>query len=174
MPETLPRPLIALTVIVTLVAIYVGIKDYVGQNKKAGPPASTSTPTEVHSNGTRPIKTKSAKAIRARTSATEAHAAATAQGAADDMEKALIGEESAKAGAKAIDVMDNGPNTVSAQAAHDEAEAAMDRNGRVRNKLDTIAMPALSACLPLPNLTKPGDSDSVYYENWAREYNCGL
>jgi hypothetical protein len=169
MPETLPRPLIALTVIVTVVAIYVGIKDYVGQNKKAGPPASTSTPTEVHSNArTRPRKATSAKAIRARTSASEANAPAPAQGAADDMEKALISEESAKAGAKAIVVMDNGPNTARAQSAHDGVEAAMDRSGRVSNEFDP------SACLPLPNLTNPGDADTVYYENWAREYNCGL
>jgi hypothetical protein len=86
-------------------------------------------------------------------SATEANVRATAQGAADGIEKPLINEQS--------------------QAAHDEAEAPMDRNGRVPNELDTSAVPASSACLPLPNLTKPGDVDTAYYENWAREY-CGL
>jgi hypothetical protein len=94
-------------------------------------------------------------------SATEANAPATAQGAADDMEKALISRESAKAGAKATVVMDNGPNTVGAQAAHDDG-----------NELDTITACGAQS-LTLPNLTKPGDVDAAYYENWAREY-CGL
>jgi type IV secretory pathway VirB10-like protein len=155
MPETLPRPLVALTIIVTIVAISLGIKDYVERQKKAEPPASTSTPTETHSNArTRPRKTTSANAIPARMSATEANAPATAEGAADDIERPVISDQS--------------------QAAHDEeVEAPMDRNGRVRNELDTTAVPASSACLPLPNLTKPGDVDTAYYENWAREY-CGL
>jgi len=161
MPETLSRPLVALTVIVTVVAISLGIKDYVEQHKKAEPSASTSTPTEVRSNArTRSRKTTSAKAMRARTSATEASAPAAAQGAADDMEKALISQESAKPGAKATVVMDNGQNTVGAQAAHDDG-----------NELDTIT--ACGAQSLLPNLTKPGDVDAAYYENWAREY-CGL
>ena len=148
MPETLSRPLVALTVIVTIVAISLGIKDYVEQHKKAEPSASTNTPTEVRSKArTRSRKTTSSKALPARMSAIEANAPATAQRAADDIEKALISEQS--------------------QAAHDV------RKGRVRNELDTSAVPASSACLPLPNLTKPGDVDTAYYENWAREY-CGL
>src|SRR5579864_6136492 len=113
MPETLSRPLVALTVIVTIVAISLGIKDYVEQHKKAEPSASTNTPTEVRSKArTRSRKTTSSKALPARMSAIEANAPATAQRAADHIEKALISEQS--------------------QAAHDEAEAPMDRKGRVR------------------------------------------
>jgi len=154
MPETLPRPLVALTVIVTIAAVSLGIKDYVEQHSKAEPPASRNTPTEVHSKArTRSRKTTSPRVLPARMSAIEANAPATAQRAADYIEKRLISEQS--------------------QAAHDEVEAPMDRNGRVRNELDTSAVPASSACLPLPNLTKSGDVDTAYYENWAREY-CGL
>jgi hypothetical protein len=52
-------------------------------------------------------------------------------------------------------------------ASHDELEAAIDRNHRTHNELETT-----TACLPLPNLTKLGDVDAPYYLNWAREY-CG-
>ena len=200
-PDTLPRPLLALTVIVAMGAIYVGVEDYVGHQKKAQPPASTSTPTEVHSNArTRPRKTASAKVIRARVpneanaaavnapatkpatpdkviragvatevNAPAVHAPGTEQAAPVDGEKASVSQESAKAGEKAIVAADDGPTTGrSARAANGEIKAAGDRNGRVPSEFDP------SACVPLPNLTKPGDADTLYYENWAREYNCGI
>jgi hypothetical protein len=56
------------------------------------------------------------------------------------------------------------------KAAHDEVEAAMGRDNRVRNSV----RPALpqAPCLPLPNGTKLGDVDAAYYKHWAREYSC--
>jgi hypothetical protein len=49
----------------------------------------------------------------------------------------------------------------------DDEEAAMEQNTGVRKKLDMT-----KCCMPLPNLTKPGDVDATYYGNWAREYSC--
>ena len=150
----MPRLLLALTVITAIGAISLGIKDYVQQHKEAKPPASTSSPTDVHSNAiTAQKKTTSAKTRNTRMSATEANAA-TPQAAAADTELAVISED---------DTVRERP-----KAAHDEVEAAMDRNNRVRN----TARPAAAACLPLPNWTKLTDVDAAYYKNWAREYSC--
>jgi len=132
---------------VAVVAIAVGIKDYVQQKHQT----STSTPTVVPSN-TRTVQRKStsAKTGRTRMSATQANAQAPAY----KVEKPLLSKAFGNADAKA-------------QAAHDAAGAAMDRNNRVGSEFDTI-----TTCVPLPNLTKPGDIDAPYYENWAREYGC--
>jgi len=172
MTETMPRSLLALTGIVALIAISVGIKDYVQQPKQAKPPTNMSTPTAVQSNA-EPKKTTSAKTRHSRMSAREANAHAPAQTAADNMEKPLTSEEFADSGA-AIVVIGNAPNTVGAP---DKGEAALDRNNRVSNELNTrISRSAVSApqCLPLPNLIKSGDVDASYYRNWAREYLCGI
>jgi hypothetical protein len=170
--EALPRPLVALTVIVAFVAIYVGIKDYVGQ-KKATSPATTSTPTAVHSNAiAKTRKTAPARTRRARMAATAANPPARPRAAADTLEQQLIRDEFADTGAKSTVSMYDGPNGIRSQAAQNEG-AAMDRNGRVHNGLDAIVVPGLKACLPLPNMTEPGDVDAPYYENWAREY-CGI
>lgn len=153
------RFLVALIGIVAVVAISVGIKDYVKQQGKAKPPASTSTPTVVDSNAiTVPKQTTSAKTRQARMSATEANAPATAQAAADEILEKRLNKEFA-------DTVRENP-----KAAHDELEAAMDRNNRVRNTARPALLPA--QCLPLPNGTKLRDVDATYYKNWAREYSC--
>jgi hypothetical protein len=155
MPETVPRWLITLAGIIAIVVICVGIKDYV-QGKKAKSEATTSTATAVDSNGKSVAKkTASAKISQARMSPTEAKSPATAQAAANSVEKQL-NEELAKANSKSIIVMDG---------SHHELGAA--KNHRTRNDLETT-----TTCLPLPNLTKLGDVDAPYYLNWAREY-CG-
>ena len=164
-PEIVTRPLLVLTAIVAIVAIFLGVKNYV-EPRKATPPASTSTPVVEHSKVvTRTKKTTSAKAERTRVSATDANASA----ATDDTEKSLIG---AYAGAKAKAATENGADALSAQAGDDEVEAAMDGSIRVGNEGERIGGPAFSECLPLPNGTLPGDVDAPYYFRWAGEY-CG-
>jgi hypothetical protein len=171
MTERVPRSLLALTVIVVVVALYVGVKDYV-QQKNAPPQASTSTPTVVDSNAkTVEKKTTSARTRRTRMHATERHAAATGQVAPDASEKSRINEESSSAAPHQV-VNDNASNTV--MAADDAEGAAMGQDNQLRNKLDgKTAMSALTAqCVPLPNVTNPEDVDAHYYRNWAREYWC--
>lgn len=178
------RFLILLAGIVAIAAMSVGIKDYL--QEKEAKPATTSTPAVAHSNTTRiRKKTASGKTRQARMSATHANASATEQAAADNntaannSEKPLTSEEFLKAGGNAVLVIDNARNTGRTQSARDEADAATERTNRAREELNTLAAcetatPGLCAtkCLPLPNLTKPGDVDAFYYENWAREYSC--
>jgi hypothetical protein len=171
MPETLPRPLILITAIVAVVAISVGIKDYVHQ-KKANPPASTPTPSIADSKAvTAKTKTGSEKTRRARVPMTETTAAARAR-ASGGMEKTQVSEEFANDGAKAVD---NAPKAVT--AADDEAAAGMDANNGVQRDTTSAfetANAGFSAvkCVPLPNVTRLGDADAPYYQNWAREYSC--
>jgi hypothetical protein len=162
MPETMPRWLIALAGIIAVVVIFVGIRDYV-QEKKARPPASTSSSTVVGPNAVLK-RNASAKTRQARISASRANARTSSQTAADNAERTLISEEFAKTGPKAKVLIDNAPNTMSTR---DDEEAAMEQNTGVRKNLDMT-----KACMPLPNLTKPGDVDATYYRNWAREYSC--
>jgi len=170
MTERVPRSLLALTVIVVVVALYVGIKDYV-QQKNAPPHLGTSTPIAVDSNP-KTVEKKTTSAKTRRTRAAERHAAATAQAEPDAGEKSRINEESSSAGQDQV-VSDNPPNTV--MAADDAEEAAMGQDNRASNKLDEkTAMSSLTApqCVPLPNVTNPEDVDAHYYRNWAREYWC--
>lgn len=168
MPDPLPRWLLVLTGIIALVAICVGIKDYVEQKNAT---AAATTPVVADANATtRRNKATSAKAIRARLSV---NASPTAQVAAYNMDSTLMSEEFANTRTNGIFEPGNGLNTLIGQAARDELEAATDPDNRVRNELHSFAAPGASGCLPLPNLTKPGDVDAPYYENWARTY-CGL
>jgi hypothetical protein len=143
------RLVVVMAGIVAVVAIAIGIKDYVQQKH----PTSTSTPTIV------PSKTKSVQ--RKNTSAkTSGRSPMSMEGSAhapaDKVQKPLLTKTFGNADAKA-------------QAAHDAAGAAMDRNNRQNREFDTS-----TTCVPLPNLTKSGDIDAPYYENWAREYGCLL
>lgn len=170
--ERVPRALLALTVIVVIVALYVGIKDYLEQ-RNAPPRVSTSTPTVVDSNAkTVEKKIPLMKTRRTRMRATKTDAAARAQNVSDASEMSRINEES-NSGIENQVVSDNPPNTAS--AADDAGETAMGPENRVNNKLDRkTAMSALTApqCAPLPNVTNPEDVDAHYYQNWAREYWC--
>ena len=142
----MPRLFLALAGIAVIGVICIGIKDYLRQPKDATPSSSKHTQRLIHSSGvTDSRKVTPAKTGRVRLSASEADAS-PAQTAADDMQEPPTSEEFANAVAKAT-------------AAHDEVEAAKDRNNR--------------GCYyppPLPNSTKPADIDAVYYYNWAREY----
>lgn len=169
MPDPLPRWVIALTVLVAVVAISVGIKDYFQQQKNVAPPASTATAADSKAKN-RPKKTSSTKTRQARRPASETTVSATTRSDADNIETPLTAQFP-KAGANATLSMDGGPNNVIVQAAQREreVEAATDGEGRIGNEFSATG---LSACLPLPNMTKPGDIDAPYYENWAKEY-CG-
>ena len=171
MTERVPRSLLALTVIVVVVALYVGIKDYL-QQRNAPPQVSTSTPTVVDSIAkTVEKKTTPAKTRRTPMRATERHAAPMAQAAPDASEQSRVNDESSSAQDQVVN--DNAPNTV--MAADDAEEAAMGQDNRVGNKLDgKTAVSQLTApqCVPLPNVTNPEDVDAHYYRNWAREYWC--
>jgi hypothetical protein len=171
MIERVPRSLLALTVIVVVVALYVGIEDYV-QQKNAPPPASTSAATAGDSSAkTEGKKTASAKTTGIRMRATKANAGATAQAVADANQKSRINQES-NSGVQDQAVNDDAPSTMT--AADDAGEAAIGQDNR-GNKLDArIAMSELTApqCVPLPNVTNPKDVDAPYYLNWAREYWC--
>jgi len=171
--QLLSRPVVALAAIVAILAIGLGIKDYVGQ-QSANSPASTDTATVGNTNAlTRLKKTALGKAERTRTSATETTAEETAQvgtGAAE-MEKPLVAEQSAGAGAQRTP-LENNANALTAQGVHDEREAAIDRDDGLPNERDTITQRGSSACLPLPNGTRPEDVDAPYYFGWATEY-CG-
>jgi hypothetical protein len=152
-----------LTVIVAIVAISIGIKDYVDQRKEAKLPANTSESTSVPSNATTHRKSNSGKIKLARMSTTEKMSPGTAKSTTDnpvtnnnEVEKRLNSGEFATMGVKAIPVADNTPGTVRGRANRDGVEAALSEG----------------QCLPLPNLTKPEDVDGKYYMNWAKEY-CG-
>jgi hypothetical protein len=167
MPDPLPRWVIALTLIVAVVAISLGIKDYF-EHKKAAPPESTETVADSNAVK-RPKKTTSAKTRRAHLSATAVSVRGTEQAGADGMQKALAADESAEANRNTLLMMAaSGSNTLGDPATND-ADATVGGNFRARNQLDASFTPG---CLPLPNLTKPGDVDAPYYENWARAY-CG-
>jgi hypothetical protein len=146
------RPVLALAGIVATVAISFGIKDYV-QQKQANPPVSTGTLTVE--NPKAKISQKKSTSIKtrdARSSATETKALASGQTSAYNTEQALIRKESIQGGAKAMDVNNAAANSVITQGTADDEEVAR--------------------CVPLPNGTKPGDVDALYYKNWARTYGC--
>ena len=166
MPDPLPRWLLALAGIVALVAICVGIKDYV-QRKDADSQASALTSAVVNpAPVARHKKTTSAKTKQTRGPANELSSRSDTSLAANGTEKPLVSAEFATLSGNEASLLGSGP-----EAASDQAEAAaMDEDYRVRNH--SAVFPGSSACLPLPNLTQPGDVDAPYYENWAKEY-CG-
>jgi cytoskeletal protein RodZ len=177
MPEEIPRPLIVLAAIVALVAVIVGVKDYVSGRKEANPSATTSAPATVQPNpaNTKNVskkpKTSSGEARRPRRSSPDANAAATAQAGTDDLNKPLISDR-ANNGAEGTVVAD-AANTAAAQAGNDEVDGALDRK-HVASPASEAARSALfvAQCVPLPNVTDPRDADGPYYQNWAREYSC--
>jgi hypothetical protein len=172
MPESLPRPLLVLTAIVAAIALFVGIRDYLDQKKEAKLP--TTAPVVEQSNGKAHSnkKTASAKTRRARISSSETNASASGQASAEQLKKQLARDEVFNADANAVIVLDTRLSAAQAKTARDGSDAAMDRDNREQREFETIVAPG-SACLPLPNLTQPGDVDAPYYQNWAREY-CGI
>jgi hypothetical protein len=158
----MPRIFVALTAIVAIAAISLAIKDYVQQNN--APAASTNSVTVVAPEPTTaPQKSTPKKTKRARSSPTEANPTEEARAAADEVEKPLVGDELGNARANAIDGEETS-NSAKAQAVDNEPDLP------ACNTAKPLLPPSES--LPLPNMTKPGDVDAPYYQNWAREYWC--
>lgn len=170
---TATRCVLALTIIIAVVALSVGIKDYL-QQKKANPAASTSSPSVVQAENAKTgrKRIRLAKTTRTPMSGTEAKASAAVQAGADPMDKPLISETFPKGRAKTTGAIDNAPNTLKGQSGHDALEAAMDREAMDRNNRMRKQFDMMTTCVPLPNGTQPRDADANYYKNWAREYSC--
>ena len=175
MPEGLPRIVLVLTAIVALVAIFLGVKDYVQPRRETRTSAST-TATTVTQPAIKDAHKKNALAgtRRKRTSGSDVTPTAADQAAEDESGSLLA---PTPANSTLLVVKDNALHA--APAAGDGEQAAMEADGSVQKKVNPkIAKPARIAvspeCLPLPNMTGPGDVDAPYYRNWAREYSCQL
>ena len=165
MTEAIPRSLLVLTAIVMIVAISVGVRDYL-QEKRAKPPQETSSLTSGNSNIPAPDK-KSASAKKTLVTVRRARMSA----AADELSKTATNSvASAKPAAN-----DEPLNTVLVQAAQRQQET-FNGSSSAPNQAGSNIRPALFVitCVPLPNLIQPGDVDAPYYQNWAREYSCGM
>src|SRR5262249_20245237 len=141
--EILTRPLVGLAAMVAIVAIALGVKDYVEQ-QKAISPADTGTSTVEHTKAiTHRKKSASGKTDRTRMPATEATAA---EAAADEREKSFSGGTSGDAGTTRAIVIGNRPNPLT-QTAREERDAIAGDKGNP-NERDTMAKPGLPTCLP--------------------------
>jgi hypothetical protein len=165
--EVLTRPVVALTAIVAIVAIALGVKDYV----QAPPAAGTGTPVIENSKTvTGPAKKAASAKSKARgRSETAVSTGETGQAAADIPEKPLINWDSVKGRSKTLD---DGPASLRAAAGGDHAEAGMHPEDGADTAGGAITQRGSSECLPLPNGTQPEDVDAPYYFGWATEY-CG-
>lgn len=176
MPETLPRPLIALTVIVAAIAIYTGVKDHYDQKKQA---AAATTISEAdasakHDGSTKKIHSRKTKGSR-RAEAVAVASGATKKSGADapasgnDIAHQLVRDEYAQASALAKAGTGSEQDAAETDGQQEQAGGMQDRKRKGSREFDASLSPE---CLPLPNMTKPGDVDAPYYENWAKEY-CG-
>ncbi|HEX6804421.1 MAG TPA: hypothetical protein VF133_12135 [Terriglobales bacterium] len=167
--EVLTRPVVALTAIVAIVAIALGVRDYV----YTPPAASTGTPAIENSKiVTRPTKKSASAKSKARGAATAVSTAERGQAAANVAEKPLIKWDSVKGRTKTAAALDDGPASLRAAAGGDQAEAGMHPEDGADSAGGTITKRGSSECLPLPNGTQPEDVDAPYYFGWATEY-CG-
>lgn len=174
----MPRSLLAITGVVALVVISLGIKDFLDARKAAKHPpvtptvTATSTPAPPQKDAT-PIKKKSVRTHRSGASAHEAAPGdanqATTMGNVQDSKTV----QSTNTGATPIPVAENPESAMSAQTAHDEIVARLDRSDRVHMASQTMRFASSTVdCIPLPNGTETKDVDAGYYRNWAREYSC--
>ena len=154
MPETVPRWLLVGAGVVALVIILVEVKDF-AERKSAVSPSPASRATVVPSDAKSAAKTTS-KTRRARASTTAVLDSAVERVAADTLEKLPAAGGIVQASVRAPLETDDGGMT-----RQPEPVAIQIKAGPAR-------------CLPLPNSTKPGDVDALYYQNWAREYGCGF
>lgn len=173
MPESLPRPLLVLTAIVAAVALFIGVRDYLDQKKEAKLPTTTPTVEQenvkAHSNNK---KTASAKGRRAHISSSEINRAERAANSPDQLRKQMARDEVFNADENAVIVLDTRLSASQAQSGRGRSGSGQNRDRQGQGDFETVFAPG-SACMPLPNLTKPGDVDAPYYQNWAREY-CGI
>jgi len=152
MPEFIPRSLLILTAAVALIALFIGIRDYVGTKHETNPTVSMSAPSVAPPNPVSARKKFSTEKRRlAQVPAPEANAV-VARSANNATGEPLIKEVMAKVESTAVR-----GRTVGEQP--------------VLNQLSSRS--SIRSCTPLPNSTKPRDVDAIYYQGWAREYGCG-
>jgi hypothetical protein len=182
MPENLPRALLAITLLVAVVAIVLGIRDYVGRKKDNSSAATASASNAVDSNSAiTHKKSASGKTKRGRLAASRGNGSSAGP---SNMEKGLASDKTATSAANAMAANSNLPGNATTGVGKDSAggnvlpEAAYDgarknASAEARYSDDEIVKILSNAeCVPLPNLTQPGDVDAPYYQNWAREYGC--
>jgi hypothetical protein len=146
MPEFVPRFLVVLTGIIAFLALFIGLRDYFEKPKHANPATIIGNSSEVQSNDVHPRKkTVLAKAKQAQRPKSEVLAETTA-----GMQDLLIRDF------VRTDTLDEPQGPLAAQPKPGEFDAALSH----------------TACVPLPNSTKPEDVDAPYYRKWAREYGC--
>jgi len=152
MPEFIPRSLVILTAVVTLIAMFIGVRDYLATKHETRPTVSLGAKSAVQPDEiSARKKIDTAKKRRAERSAADTTAAVAAT-AWDATGKSLIKDMLVK-----VESTPNGRKIAEVQPVLNEA------NSR----------PSSRASAPLPNSTKPEDVDAIYYQGWAREYGCG-
>ncbi len=149
MPEFVPRVLIVLTGIVAILALFVGIRDFLQKPKHVAPVMNSGPATAAHPPDVRVRKKTNSPTKTTRTPLSQAGTSAGSATPAgiDD----LIIRDFAPGG-----VPKESPKIVRAQSSHNEGETTR----------------SLPSCTPLPNSTKPQDVDAPYYRNWGKEYGC--
>jgi hypothetical protein len=188
MNEGIPRPLLVLTVVVVLAAIFLGIKDHFRKPIYA-PPAPNPIAASDIANLPKKVESTKAKPARKVRSATKSSLSG-AESAAEDIEEQRITGTYSDADARALLVAGHARHAGhasnllgSVKDAREQADAAVDANTtagtdiRTEDKKDTKIVKARFSepqCVPLPNSVVPGDVDAPYYENWAKEYSCHL
>ena len=152
MPEFIPRSLVILTAAIALIALFIGVRDYVATKHEARPAVSVGAPAAVQPNEASERK-KIGTAKRRRAERSDAETPAAVAAAADAVDKSLIKDVLAR-----VESTPNRGRTVEAPPIVNEAASRTSSR----------------SCAPLPNSTKPEDVDALYYQGWAREYGCGL
>lgn len=152
MPEFIPRSLVVLTVVVAGIALWIGIRDYVGAKNRVWPAVTTGTQKAPQPYVTVRKKAFAVNKRRMQASATETNAQVSNTGG-NGAETPLIREILARG-----ETAYNGAKTAKVQPLLNEANSRSSPH----------------ECVPLPNSTKPEDVDAIYYQGWAREYGCGL
>jgi hypothetical protein len=151
MPEFIPRSLVVLTAFIAAIALFIGVRDYLGTTHKAEVTAGTGTPTLVQPDISAHKNAATTAKHRPHGSAAE-KIGSVPRTAQDDTDEPLVSHVLASA----------------------EANYKVGGDVKVQPLLNEAASQSVSpSCAPLPNSTKPRDVDAIYYQGWAREYGCG-
>ena len=153
MPEFIPRSLVILTAVVALIALFIGVRDYLATKHEVRPAVSMSAKSAVQPDELNARKKIGpAKKRQAERSAAETPSARADAAGWDAASKSLIKDVLVK--------VDSTPDR--------------RRIEEVQPLLNEVSSRSPSRlCAPLPNSTKPEDVDAIYYQGWAREYGCG-
>lgn len=152
MPEFVPRFLVVVTGIVAVLALIIGIKDYVQRPNYASHTSSVDVPSAAHPTDT-PARKKHASGKVKRAVLSQADLSAAASNvAANSGDGLTIEGDSITSGGSAYGL----PRIEKLHSARDESTLTL----------------VTRSCAPLPNSTKPEDVDAPYYQKWAREYGC--